>query len=218
MVMADIATSRDGRRRDAPLAGPILRVRHHHDAQDAARPRGGMVMCKQEFAEALDKAVFPGVQGGPLMHVIAAKAVAFAEALTPGYRDYIAKVLENASTLCSELQSLGWRMVSGGTDTHLMLINLGSDGISGRRARTVSARPASPSTRTPCRSTRASPTSAPAPYRHPGHHHARHGPARDEGDRRADRPRSQERGRGRLGQGQDEVEELTKTFPLYGQA
>ena len=68
------------------------------------------------------------------MHVIAAKAVAFAEALTPPYRDYIAKVLENAKTLCGELQGLGWRMVSGGTDTHLMLINLGADGISGKKA------------------------------------------------------------------------------------
>ncbi len=97
-------------------------------------PRGGMVMCKAEFAEALDKAVFPGVQGGPLMHVIAAKAVAFAEALTPAYRDYIAKVLANAAVLCGELQTLGWRMVSGGTDTHLMLVDLGADGISGKKA------------------------------------------------------------------------------------
>jgi len=97
-------------------------------------PRGGMVMCKAEFAEALDKAVFPGVQGGPLMHVIAAKAVAFAEALTPSYRAYIEQVLANAKTLCGELLSLGWRIVSGGTDNHLMLINLGADGISGKKA------------------------------------------------------------------------------------
>jgi len=97
-------------------------------------PRGGMVMCKAEFAEALDKALFPGVQGGPLMHVIAAKAVAFAEALTPAYKDYIARVLENAKVLCQELQSLGWRMVSGGTDNHLMLLDLGPDGISGKKA------------------------------------------------------------------------------------
>jgi len=97
-------------------------------------PRGGMVMCKAELAEALDKAVFPGVQGGPLMHVIAAKAVAFAEALTPAYHDYIAKVLTNANAMCGELQALGHRMVSGGTDTHLMLINLGADGISGKKA------------------------------------------------------------------------------------
>jgi glycine hydroxymethyltransferase len=99
-------------------------------------PRGGMVMCKEEFAEALDKAVFPGVQGGPLMHVIAAKAVAFAEALTPGYATYISHVVENARVLCDALMALGWRMVSGGTDTHLMLINLGADGISGKKAET----------------------------------------------------------------------------------
>ena len=97
-------------------------------------PRGGMVMCKADFAEALDKAVFPGVQGGPLMHVIAAKAVAFAEAQTPAYRTYIEQVLLNARTLCAELMGLGWRMVSGGTDNHLMLINLGADGISGKKA------------------------------------------------------------------------------------
>lgn len=97
-------------------------------------PRGGMVMCKAEFAEALDKAVFPGVQGGPLMHVIAAKAVAFSEALTPEYKSYIGRVLENAKALCQELQELGWRMVSGGTDTHLMLLDLGPDGISGKKA------------------------------------------------------------------------------------
>ncbi|BCW92630.1 MAG: serine hydroxymethyltransferase [Thermoanaerobaculum sp.] len=97
-------------------------------------PRGGMVMCKAEFAEALDKAVFPGVQGGPLMHVIAAKAVAFAEALEPEFKAYIARVLENAKALCQELQNLGWRMVSGGTDNHLMLLDLGPDGISGKKA------------------------------------------------------------------------------------
>ncbi|MFN3412926.1 MAG: serine hydroxymethyltransferase [Thermoanaerobaculum sp.] len=97
-------------------------------------PRGGMVMCKAEFAESLDKAVFPGVQGGPLMHVIAAKAVAFAEALKPEFKAYIARVLENAKALCQELQNLGWRMVSGGTDNHLILLDLGPDGISGKKA------------------------------------------------------------------------------------
>ncbi len=97
-------------------------------------PRGGMVMCKQQYAEALDKAVFPGVQGGPLMHVIAAKAVAFYEALTPAYKAYIERVLDNARTLCDALQGLGYRMVSGGTDNHLMLINLGADWISGKKA------------------------------------------------------------------------------------
>lgn len=97
-------------------------------------PRGGMVMCKAEFAEIIDKAVFPGVQGGPLMHVIAAKAVAFGEALAPEFKDYIARVLENARVLCAELQARGWNMVSGGTDNHLMLVNLGADGISGKKA------------------------------------------------------------------------------------
>ena len=97
-------------------------------------PRGGMVMCKAEHAEAIDKAVFPGIQGGPLMHVIAAKAVAFAEALRPEYRGYMERVLANAKALCGELQARGWRMVSGGTDNHLMLINLGADGISGKKA------------------------------------------------------------------------------------
>jgi glycine hydroxymethyltransferase len=97
-------------------------------------PRGGMVMCKAEFAEAIDKALFPGVQGGPLMHVVAAKAVAFAEALKPEYRAYIERVLDNARTLCEALMSRGWRMVSGGTDTHVMLINLGAEGLSGKKA------------------------------------------------------------------------------------
>jgi glycine hydroxymethyltransferase len=97
-------------------------------------PRGGMIMCKAQFAEIIDKAVFPGVQGGPLMHVIAAKAVAFNEALTPAYKVYIEKVLANAKALCASLQEHGWKMVSGGTDNHLMLINLGADGISGKKA------------------------------------------------------------------------------------
>jgi len=97
-------------------------------------PRGGMVMCRAEHAEALDKAVFPGVQGGPLMHVIAAKAVAFGEALRPEFAGYMDRVLANAQALCSGLADRGWRMVSGGTDTHLMLLDLGADGISGKKA------------------------------------------------------------------------------------
>jgi glycine hydroxymethyltransferase len=97
-------------------------------------PRGGMVMCQTDYAEAVDKAVFPGVQGGPLMHVIAAKAVAFAEAQTPAYRQYIDRVLANAQALARALEALGWRLVSGGTDNHLMLLDLGADGISGKKA------------------------------------------------------------------------------------
>ena len=97
-------------------------------------PRGGMILCTSEWAEAIDKAVFPGVQGGPLMHVIAAKAVAFAEALRPEWKSYQQRIVDNAAVLCSEVKRLGWRIVSGGTDNHLFLIDLGPDFISGKKA------------------------------------------------------------------------------------
>ncbi len=97
-------------------------------------PRGGMVMCKAEHAKALDKAVFPGLQGGPLMHVIAAKAVALKEALAPGFKKYQEQVLANAKALASGLQKRGFRIVSGGTDTHLMLVDVTSKGITGKEA------------------------------------------------------------------------------------
>jgi glycine hydroxymethyltransferase len=97
-------------------------------------PRGGIVLCTEEWAEAIDKAVFPGVQGGPLMHVIAAKAVAFAEAMTPEWKDYQKRVIENADVMCRALADRGWRIVSGGTDNHLFLIDLGPDFISGKKA------------------------------------------------------------------------------------
>ncbi|NOZ78342.1 MAG: serine hydroxymethyltransferase [Acidobacteria bacterium] len=97
-------------------------------------PRGGMILCTEEFAQAIDKAVFPGVQGGPLMHVIAAKAVAFAEAMKPEWRKYQEKIVANAAVLCNEVAARGWRIVSGGTDNHLFLIDLGSDFISGKKA------------------------------------------------------------------------------------
>jgi len=97
-------------------------------------PRGGMILCGADWAEAIDKAVFPGVQGGPLMHVIAAKAVAFAEALRPEWAAYQQRVVDNARTLCDEVASRGWRIVSGGTDNHLFLIDLGPDFISGKKA------------------------------------------------------------------------------------
>jgi len=87
-------------------------------------PRGAMIMCKQEHAKAIDKSVFPGWQGGPLMHSIAAKAVAFAEALTDDFRDYSAQVVANARALADTLQQEGMRIVSGGTDNHLMLVDL----------------------------------------------------------------------------------------------
>ncbi|MCG3131789.1 MAG: Serine hydroxymethyltransferase [Phycisphaerae bacterium] len=87
-------------------------------------PRGGMTMCKEEFAKKLDSRVFPGLQGGPLMHGIAAKAVAFAEALKPEFRAYQAQILRNAGALAEALMSKGFRIVSGGTDNHLMLVDL----------------------------------------------------------------------------------------------
>ncbi len=97
-------------------------------------PRGGMILCGADWAEAIDKAVFPGVQGGPLMHVIAAKAVAFAEALEPGWKDYQRRIVANAAVLCDEVKKRGWRIVSDGTDNHLFLIDLGADFISGKKA------------------------------------------------------------------------------------
>lgn len=97
-------------------------------------PRGGMIMCKAEYAPTLNKQVFPGMQGGPLMHIIAAKAVAFAEALTPEFRTYQRQIIANAKALADALQSHGFRLVSGGTDTHLMLIDLRGKGLTGKAA------------------------------------------------------------------------------------
>ena len=100
-------------------------------------PRGGMIMCKQEFARAVDKTIFPGIQGGPLVHVIAAKAVAFKEALTEGFKEYQKTVVNNARRLSDELQRRGFDIISGGTDNHLMLVNLNSKGITGQEAEQV---------------------------------------------------------------------------------
>ena len=97
-------------------------------------PRGGMVMCRQVHAQALDKVVMPGMQGGPLMHIIAAKAVAFKEALTPEWRAYQRQIVANARTLADALMARGYRLVSGGTDTHLMLVDLTTHGITGKDA------------------------------------------------------------------------------------
>jgi glycine hydroxymethyltransferase len=97
-------------------------------------PRGGVVMCKAEHAKAVDKFVFPGMQGGPLMHVIAAKAVAFKEALSPAFKRYQQQVVANARTLAQGLLDRGYNIVSGGTDTHLMLVNLTNKGITGKEA------------------------------------------------------------------------------------
>ena len=97
-------------------------------------PRGGVVMCKAEHAKAVDKIVFPGMQGGPLMHVIAAKAVAFKEALSPPFKRYQQQVVANARVLAQGLLDRGYKIVSGGTDTHLMLVNLTNKGITGKEA------------------------------------------------------------------------------------
>ncbi len=97
-------------------------------------PRGGIILCTADWAEAIDKAVFPGVQGGPLMHTIAAKAVAFLEAMEPGWNDYQKRVVENCAVLCEAVKERGWRIVSGGTDNHLFLVDLGADFISGKKA------------------------------------------------------------------------------------
>ena len=95
-------------------------------------PRGGLVLCRQKFARAVDSAIFPGTQGGPLMHVIAGKAVALKEAGMPEFAGYAARVVENARALAEGLTEEGLRLVSGGTDNHLMLIDFGPDGASGR--------------------------------------------------------------------------------------
>ena len=95
-------------------------------------PRGGMILCREAFAKAIDKAIFPGTQGGPLMHIIAAKAVALGEALQPEFRLYQKKIVENAATLAAALTDRGFRLVSGGTDNHLMLLDLQNKGITGK--------------------------------------------------------------------------------------
>jgi len=95
-------------------------------------PRGGLILCKEQYAKAIDKAIFPGTQGGPLMHIIAAKAVAFGEALTPEFKDYQKQIIANAQTLASEFTAHGIKLVSGGTDNHLMLLDLRGTGVTGK--------------------------------------------------------------------------------------
>jgi len=97
-------------------------------------PRGGMILCGESLAKQVDKSVFPGHQGGPLMHVIAAKAVAFGEVLEPGFRVYARKVVDNAKALAAALQARGFAIVSGGTDSHLMLVDLRPKGLTGKLA------------------------------------------------------------------------------------
>ncbi len=100
-------------------------------------PRSGLILCQQQFAQAVDRCVFPGQQGGPLVHVIAAKAVAFGEALEPGFREYAAQIIRNAKALAEALAGRGFRVISGGTDTHVLLIDVFAKGILGSEAETA---------------------------------------------------------------------------------
>jgi glycine hydroxymethyltransferase len=135
LVMADIAH----------IAGPVATGRHPSPVphcefvtstthKTLRGPRGGLVLCKKKFAKSLNRAVFPGLQGGPFMHIIAAKAVAFHEALQPSYKKYIDRVLDNAEALAERMAHHGYRIVSGGTDNHLFLVDVFSKGITGKDA------------------------------------------------------------------------------------
>jgi glycine hydroxymethyltransferase len=97
-------------------------------------PRGGLILCKEEYAKAIDQAVFPGIQGGPLMHVIAAKAVALKNAMEPEFKTYQRQIIANAQILCKAMESRGYRIVSGGTDNHLFLVDLSQKGLTGKIA------------------------------------------------------------------------------------
>jgi glycine hydroxymethyltransferase len=97
-------------------------------------PRGGLILCRSQYAKDIDRAVFPGVQGGPLMHIIAAKAVAFHEMQQPEFKAYSGQVIRNAHALAKGLQERGWRIVSGGTDNHLFLVDLRDHGLLGHEA------------------------------------------------------------------------------------
>jgi glycine hydroxymethyltransferase len=131
----------------AHIAGPVVAGLHpspvpHGDYVTTTThktlrgPRGGLVLCREEHAKELDRKLFPGVQGGPLVHIIAAKAVAFGEALREDFKEYQTQILKNAKALSSELQEQGLRLVSGGTDNHLMLVDVWMDGkgITGKAA------------------------------------------------------------------------------------
>jgi glycine hydroxymethyltransferase len=131
----------------AHIAGPIVADLHPSPVPYAdyvtstthktlRGPRGGLILCKEEHAKEIDRRLFPGVQGGPLVHIIAAKAVAFGEALRDDFKEYQRQILANSKALCAELQEQGLRIVSGGTDNHLMLVDVWMDGkgITGKDA------------------------------------------------------------------------------------
>jgi glycine hydroxymethyltransferase len=114
----------------APYADAITTTTH----KTLRGPRAGMICCREQYAKELDKAVFPGVQGGPLMHIIAAKAVCLKEAAEPAFVEYQQQIVANARRLASVLSAKGFRLVSGGTDTHLMLVDVFSHGLTGKAA------------------------------------------------------------------------------------
>ena len=97
-------------------------------------PRGGLILCKEKYAKAIDKTIFPGIQGGPLMHIIAAKAVCFKEALDPKFKEYMQNVVNNCKVLGDELVKRGFKLVSNGTDNHLILVDLNNKNITGKEA------------------------------------------------------------------------------------
>jgi glycine hydroxymethyltransferase len=117
-----------------PSPVPFAQVTTATTQKTLRGPRGGFILCDKELASAIDAAVFPGMQGGPFMHIIAAKAVCFFEAMQPEFVDYQKSVLKNARVLASELQRCGMRIVSGGTDNHMVLVDLSPQGISGKNA------------------------------------------------------------------------------------
>lgn len=100
-------------------------------------PRGGLILCREEYAKQIDKAIFPGIQGGPLMHVIASKAVCLKEALSPEFKEYQKQIIKNAAALANALMDNGFKLVSGGTDNHLMLLNLTDTGKTGKEVEKI---------------------------------------------------------------------------------
>jgi glycine hydroxymethyltransferase len=112
-------------------------------------PRGAIIMCKEKYAKQVDRAVFPGLQGGPHDHITAAKAVAFGEALEPEFKVYARQVIENAQTLAEELMKRDYKIISGGTDSHLLVVDLTNKGISGKDAETALDKPGISVSRSP---------------------------------------------------------------------
>ena len=153
-------------------------------------PRSGLILCREQYAKDLDRSVFPGIQGGPLMHIIAAKAVCFKEAMEPAFKDYQRQIVANAQRLAGAIASQGFRIVSGGTDNHLMLVDVFSKGIDrqGRRGRARQGRHHGEQERDPVRSEPADGGER-HPHRHARADHARHARAGDGSHRRTDRSR-----------------------------